>query len=152
MLLDLWEATIVQADKYMQSNSFKEDSQMIEQNFKVSYETYEQLGMDEYSISASNYLQGYPCGKELQSSRHKVFSYQQRARSTGIKVRTIGVCIYPQGYFGGRELQNRQAQSLEKTSEGIFGTLRCTKQSSGVRGSPGESSYENLVLELAKII
>ena len=39
-----WEATIVQADKYMQSNSFKEDSRMIEQNFKVSFETYEQLG------------------------------------------------------------------------------------------------------------
>ena len=87
------EASIMQADKYMQSNSFKEDSRMIGQNFKVSYETYEQLGMDEYSISASNYLQGYSCGKELQSSRHKVFSYQQRARLTGGKSKK-DMCIY----------------------------------------------------------
>ena len=93
MLLDLWEATLVQADQYMQSNSFKEDSRMIGQNFKVSYETYEQLGMDEYSISASNYLQGYSCGKERQSSRHKVFFYQQRARSTGDKSKN-DMCMY----------------------------------------------------------
>ena len=78
MLLDLWEATIVQADKFMQSNSFKEESQMIGQNFKVSYETYEQLGMDEYSISASNYLQGYSGDKEQQGSKLKGLSKQRR--------------------------------------------------------------------------
>ena len=99
MLLDLWEASIMQADKYMQSNSFKEDSRKIGQNFKVSYETYEQLGMDEYSISASNYLQRYSCGKELQRSRHKVFSYQQRARSSGDKSKNDRCMYLPIGIF-----------------------------------------------------
>ena len=35
-----------------------------------------QLGMSGYSISARNYLHGYSGGKELQGSRHKVFSKQ----------------------------------------------------------------------------
>ena len=44
------------------------------------------------------------------------------------------------------------AHSLESTSQSIFVILQCTKQSSGVRGSPGESVYENLELELTKSI
>ena len=34
------------------------------------------LGMSAYSVSARNYLYGYSCGKELQGSRHKIFSEQ----------------------------------------------------------------------------
>ena len=39
---------------------------------------------------------------------------------------------------------------VSRTLESIFKILRCTKQSSGVRGSPGGSSYENLESELVK--
>ena len=44
------------------------------------------------------------------------------------------------------------AQVLGTTSESIFGILQRAKQSSGVRGSPRESIFENLklVLFLAK--
>ena len=41
-------------------------------------------------------------------------------------------------------------KALGKTSESIFKIFWCTKQSSGVRGSPGESIYEILELELTK--
>ena len=47
-------------------------------------------------------------------------------------------------------MQKKPAQSLEKIWESIFEIFWCTKQSSRVRGSLGVSSYENLVLELAK--
>ena len=67
-----------------------------------------------------------------------------------MNVRITGVCIYPCGHFNGRELQKQRAQIPERTSENIFGILRCTKQSSRVRGSPGGSNYENLDLELEK--
>ena len=133
MLLDLWEATIMQAAKYMQSNSFKEDSHMIGQNFKVSYETYEQLGMDEYSISASNYLQGYSCGKELKAVDTRYSHINREQDQLGIKVRTTGVCIYPQGYFGGRELQIVMAHILERTSQSIFKTFWGSRRSSVIR-------------------
>ena len=37
--------------------------------------------MNGYSIRTSNYPKGYSCGKELQDSRHKVFSEQIRRNS-----------------------------------------------------------------------
>ena len=49
-------------------------------------------------------------------------------------------------------MQKKPAQSLEKIGESIFEIFWCTKQSSRVRGSPEGSSYENLELELVKII
>ena len=42
------------------------------------------------------------------------------------------------------------AQRILGNTESIFGIFWCTKQSSGVRGSLGESIYENLELELTK--
>ena len=39
-------------------------------------------------------------------------------------------------------------KGLGKTSESIFGIFWCSKRSSGVRGSPGESIFENLKLVL----
>ena len=59
-----------------------------------------------------------------------------------MKVRTKGICTYPRGLIGGRELQSSGHKDLEKTSK--------SKRSSGMKGSPGGSSYENLELELAK--
>ena len=66
--------TIMQANKNFKSTRLLRISRRSNGIFQDFCETYEQLGMDEYSISASNYLQGYSCGKELQGSRHKVFS------------------------------------------------------------------------------
>ena len=68
----------MQVDKYLQSNKAAKDFRRIEQYFKDFCETPEQLGMTGYSESARNYSQGYSGGKELQGSRHKVFSEQQR--------------------------------------------------------------------------
>ena len=59
---------------------------------------------------------------------------------------------YTWGFISGRDRNGGGHKGLGKTSESIFRMFWCTKQSSGVWGSPGESSYENLVLELAKII
>ena len=41
-------------------------------------------------------------------------------------------------------------KGLGKTSKSIFRILWCTKRPSGMRGSPGGSSYENLESELVK--
>ena len=152
MLLDLWEASIMQADKYMQSNSFKEDSRMIGQNFKVSYETYEQLGMDEYSISASNYLQGYSCGKERQSSRHKVFSYQQRARSTGDKSKNDRCMYLSIGIFRWQGIAKATGTKSREKIRVYLWNPSVHQEIIQSEGPSGRSSYENLVLELAKII
>ena len=51
----------------------------------------------------------------------------------------------------GRDRNGEGYKGLGKTSEIIFRIFWCTKQSSGVRGSPGESIYVNLELELAKL-
>ena len=49
-------------------------------------------------------------------------------------------------------MQKQWAQGLERISEIIFEIFWCSRQSSEVRGSPGESIFENLklVLFLAK--
>ena len=41
-------------------------------------------------------------------------------------------------------------KGLGKTTKIFFRIFWCTKQSTGVRGSPGESIYENLKFELEK--
>ena len=57
---------------------------------------------------------------------------------------------YPYRLIDGSELQKWWAQGLERTSKSIFEIFWGTKQSFGVRGSPGGSSYENLESELVK--
>ena len=47
-------------------------------------------------------------------------------------------------------MQKQWAQSLERISESIFEIFWCSRRSSVIRGSPEESNYENLELELAK--
>ena len=71
------ELTKMQARKEEQEQQATKDFQKIEQYFKEFFETQEQLGMSEYSISARNYPQGYSCGEELQGSKLKGFSGQR---------------------------------------------------------------------------
>ena len=73
------ELTIMQDDKEEQEQQATEDYRKIEQYSKEFCETNEQLWMNGYSASASNYPQGYSCGKELQSSKLKGFLEQRRA-------------------------------------------------------------------------
>ena len=72
------ELTVMQDDKEEQDQQVTEDYRKIEQYSKEYCESHEQLGMNGYSVSARNYLQGYSGGLKLQGSRHKVFSKQQR--------------------------------------------------------------------------
>ena len=48
------------------------------------------------------------------------------------------------------DCKGEEHKGLGKTWEIIFRIFWCTKQSSGVRGSPGASIYEILELELTK--
>ena len=67
---------IMKANKKFQSNRLLRIFGRSNGILKTFVKYMNQLGMSGYSISARNYLKGYSCGKELLSSRHKVFSEQ----------------------------------------------------------------------------
>ena len=68
--------TIMQASKNFKRNRLLGIFGRSNGILKTFVKYMNQLGMSGYSISARNYLKGYPCGKELLGSRHKVFSEQ----------------------------------------------------------------------------
>ena len=68
--------TIMQASKNFKRNRLLGIFRRSNGISKTFVKYMNQLGMSGYSISARNYLKGYPCGKELLGSRHKVFSEQ----------------------------------------------------------------------------
>ena len=88
---------------------FEEESRKIQQYFRESYESYEQLGMNGYSISARNYPQGYSCGKELQDSKLKGFLGQRRVFRNLLVKQQI---IWNEGTLG-QKVTRTQSQSQQ---------------------------------------
>ena len=68
--------TLMQASKNFKSNRMLRIFGRSNGISKTFVKYINQLGIRGYSISARNYLYGYSGGKELQGSRHKVFSKQ----------------------------------------------------------------------------
>ena len=77
ILPDIWKVSIMQADKYLQSNGWRglsEDRIVSQSILWITWSTR----IEQILKKCEELFIGYSCGKELQGSKHKGFSEHQR--------------------------------------------------------------------------
>ena len=115
--------------------------------------------MNKSSISVRNYSDMYSCGKgAARQQAQRILEKSQSITGYLVVTRAIGKSRYGRQVYVAihgdlsvvGNCDGEGHKGLGKTSKSIFRIFWCTKRPSRMRGSPGGSSYEILMLEIAK--